>query len=142
MSFTKGTCADCDIFDSHIMNLFHNHIYYVITFTEVMVETYSHSVFDAAFYKYIMNAVYNFTSIGVDDTFCHCSVSLEYLSVEMVISLKYLFPCKLQNLFRNISSNCIDHLINPPYIHLKPLQVRWFVLLHRRRQYQSFFHLL
>ena len=39
-----------NILDAHLMDLFHDHVYHIVTLTEVMMEGNGHTVFDAAFY--------------------------------------------------------------------------------------------
>ena len=48
-AFTKGTCADGDTLDTHLVDLVHNHIYHIVTLTEVMVEGNGHAVLDLTF---------------------------------------------------------------------------------------------
>ena len=142
MSFSQRTCTDSNIFQTHFMDFFHYHAYDQVSISEMMVETYCHPVMCITFHQCFMNILNHFALIishnRCDSRTCLC----QRFSIFIVISLKYFFTCNFQNFFRDISSNCIDHLITPPCIRLKPLQVQWFVLLHRKKQYQSFFHLL
>ncbi len=142
MCFSKRTCTDGNIFDSHIMNLFHDHIYHKVSLTEMMMKADCHSVFDSTFYKHIMNAVYKLASIRIDHTGSKWTVFAICISVKMMYSLKYFFPCLFQDLFRDISAYCINHFTNPPYIRLKLLQVQWFSLHHHRMRCRSFYRLL
>ena len=121
MCLTKRTCTDCDILDSHIVDLFHDHIYNIVTITEMMMETNGHSVFYSTFFQDVANVIHKFASIGVDNTLCHRSLFSIFISIKMMCSLKYFFSCCFQNLFRNVSSNCINHLINPPCTRLRLL---------------------
>ena len=142
MCFSKRTCTDGNILNSHVMNLFHDHIDHKVSFTEMMMKTYCHSVFDSTFYKYIMNAGYKLTSIRVNYTGSKRTVFAICISVKMMYSLKYFFPCLFQDLFRDISAYCINHFTNPPYIRLKLSQVQWFSWLRHKMRCQSFYRLL
>ena len=73
------------------MDLFHYHIYNVITFTEMVMEADCHTILDASFYKDIMDAVYHLASVGIDHTFYFRSVFFINMSVKMMNPLKYFF---------------------------------------------------
>ena len=91
MCFSKRACTDSNVLDPHIMDLFHYHIYNVITFTEMVMEADCHTVFDSTFYKDIMDAVYHLASVGIDHTFDFRSVFFIDMSVKMMYTLKYFF---------------------------------------------------
>ena len=85
MCFSKRTCTDCDIFDSHRMDFSHDHINNIVTLTEMMMETKCHSVFNPTFHKYFMNVFYKLASFRVNHTFCLRSMFLINMSIKMPV---------------------------------------------------------
>ena len=57
----------------------------------MVMEADCHTVFDATFYKDIMDAVYHLASVGIDHTFDFRSMFFINMSVKMMNTLKYFF---------------------------------------------------
>ena len=87
MCLTKRTCTDGDIFNAHLVDFFHNHVYYIVTLTEVMVEGNGHAVLDLTFHQCLMNVLHDLASVRI-----HHGMSLRscFLILVIIVSVSAL----------------------------------------------------
>ena len=91
MCFSKRACTDGNIFDPHIVDFLHNHVYDQISITEMMVETKCHTIVSATFYKGFVDGTYHFAGIMVHHYFCNGTLFLKFCVIFVIISLKISF---------------------------------------------------
>ena len=102
------------------MNFFHYHIYNFISISEMMMEADCHSIMCSTFYKNIMNGICQFTLGVIHNRFYIRTYFFKFHTIFIMIALEYFYSGNFQNLFRNVSSYCINHFTAPPYTRRMP----------------------
>ena len=91
MRLAKGACADGDVLDAHLVDLVHNHIYHIVTLTEVVMEGNGHAILDLALNQCLMDVLHDLASLRV-----HHGMSLRScLSILVVIVSVSALECFL-----------------------------------------------
>ena len=101
--------ADGDVLQAHLLDLFHDHADHEVAVTEVVVERNGHAVVGVALDQSLVDVLDHLIVVVVHNGRDHGASLLERLAVFIVIALKDLFAGLLQDLFRNISADCVDH---------------------------------
>jgi hypothetical protein len=71
-------------------------------------------------YKNIMNGICQFTLGVIHNRFYIRTYFFKFHTIFIMIALEYFFSGNFQNLFRNVSSYCINHFTAPPYTRRMP----------------------
>ena len=141
MGLAQRCCAYGDILETHLMDLFHDHIHDEVAVSEVMVEGDCHSVMSFAFYESLPYIGYQLGFLVVHNRTDRRSYLGDRLVIQIEVALERFLTCKLEYLVRDVSSYCIDHITNPPYTHRKPWQALSFSWRRRRTRCLSSFRL-
>ena len=109
MGLAQRACAQGDVLDAHLVDLFHDHADHQIALTEVMMEGYRHTVMRVALDQCLVDVLDHLIVVIAHHGGDFRAGLLESLAVFIVVALEDLFAGALEDLFGNFSAYCVQH---------------------------------
>ena len=114
MSLAQRACAQGDVLEAHLVDLFHDHADHEIALAEVVVEGDGHAVVSVALDEGLVDVLDHLVVVVAHHGGDFRAGLLESLAVLIVVALKDLFAGALEDLFGNFSADCVQHNYKSP----------------------------
>ena len=114
MGLAQRACAQGDVLEAHLVDLFHDHADHEVALAEVVVEGNGHAVVGVALDEGLVDVLDHLIVVVAHHGGDFRAGLLESLAVLIVVALKDLFAGALEDLFGNFSADCVQHNYKSP----------------------------
>ena len=114
MSLAQRACAQGDVLEAHLVDLFHDHADHEVALAEVVVEGDGHAVVGIALDQSLVDVLDHLVVVIAHHGGHLRAGLLESLAVLIVVALEDLFAGALEDLFGNFSADCVQHNYKSP----------------------------
>ena len=114
MSLAQRACAQGDVLEAHLVDLFHDHADHEVALAEVVVEGDGHTVVCAALDEGLVDVLDHLVVVIAHHGGDLRAGLLEGLAVFIIVALEDLFAGALEDLFGNFSADCVQHNYKSP----------------------------
>ena len=114
MSLAQRACAQGDVLEAHLVDLFHDHADHEVALAEVVVEGDGHAVVGIALDQSLVDVLDHLVVVIAHHGGDLRAGLLEGLAVFIIVALEDLFAGALEDLFGNFSADCVQHNYKSP----------------------------